>query len=324
MSRPLAVDLCCGVGGWAAGLIAEGFDVVGFDLHRLDHPLLPRFPGQKVIADVRTISGTSWRGKVELITASPPCTEFSRRCMPFRHGRPELWAGEPDLSIVRACERIALEAGAPLVLENVRGAVPWLGKPAHRSGPFYLWGDGVPPLLPTIGPCKTRYYDPSAPPGTPPRNSTAPQRGSTSGSAGRGPARALARRRTVAQATDQGGVGIMGIRLTIGSLWLVVSLLFLSMPLSSWAFEWWRRVVLGAYLWARHRWSGERRCPSTAGIVLNAQQSMNGPHSSSGTAGGTQCDKDRGHRGEHRAAWIAPYAPNRPGHAWTRVVVTWP
>jgi hypothetical protein len=31
---PIAVDLCCGLGGWTAGLLAEGYRVVGFDIVR--------------------------------------------------------------------------------------------------------------------------------------------------------------------------------------------------------------------------------------------------------------------------------------------------
>lgn len=156
--RPLAIDLCCGIGGWSRGLILEGWDVVGFDVQRFDHPRLKgcRFPGPMVVQDVRTIDGRTWRGRVDLIVASPPCTEFSRRRLPWRNGRPELWQGDPDLSVVEACRRIALEAGAPLVLENVQGAVRWIGRPVTRAGPFYLWGDGVPPLLPQIPACKGR------------------------------------------------------------------------------------------------------------------------------------------------------------------------
>ncbi len=55
---------------------------------------------------------------------------------------------EPDLSLVQACFRIASEAGVPLILENVRGAVPYLGHPMVRYGSRYLWGDGVPALVP--------------------------------------------------------------------------------------------------------------------------------------------------------------------------------
>ena len=32
--RPLAIDLFCGLGGWTEGLLAEGYDVVGFDIKR--------------------------------------------------------------------------------------------------------------------------------------------------------------------------------------------------------------------------------------------------------------------------------------------------
>ena len=30
--KPLAIDLFCGLGGWSEGLLAEGWDVVGFDI----------------------------------------------------------------------------------------------------------------------------------------------------------------------------------------------------------------------------------------------------------------------------------------------------
>jgi hypothetical protein len=29
--NPLAIDLFCGLGGWTDGLLAEGYDVIGFD-----------------------------------------------------------------------------------------------------------------------------------------------------------------------------------------------------------------------------------------------------------------------------------------------------
>ena len=34
MSQPIAIDLYAGLGGWTEGLLAEGYDVVGFDLER--------------------------------------------------------------------------------------------------------------------------------------------------------------------------------------------------------------------------------------------------------------------------------------------------
>jgi site-specific DNA-cytosine methylase len=32
--KPLAIGLFCGLGGWTEGLLAEGYDVVGFDIEQ--------------------------------------------------------------------------------------------------------------------------------------------------------------------------------------------------------------------------------------------------------------------------------------------------
>lgn len=31
-TKPLAIDLYCGLGGWAEGFLAEGYNVIGFDI----------------------------------------------------------------------------------------------------------------------------------------------------------------------------------------------------------------------------------------------------------------------------------------------------
>src|SRR5262249_20275133 len=54
MKRPLLIDLYCGLGGWAEGALAEGYDVIGFDIERheySDH----RYPAQLVLQDVSTL-----------------------------------------------------------------------------------------------------------------------------------------------------------------------------------------------------------------------------------------------------------------------------
>jgi len=114
-----------------------GWEVVGVDIERMP------YPAQQVIADVRTLPASALPGPFALVVASPPCEEFSR------HGM--LWCRAknpppPDLSLVEACYRIAREVRAPLVLENVRSAQPWLGRAAWNWGACYLWGDGVPVL----------------------------------------------------------------------------------------------------------------------------------------------------------------------------------
>jgi hypothetical protein len=137
--RPLALDLCCGMGGWTDGLIAAGFDVVGVDIYR--HK---KYRGELELCDLMQFDESRFL-EVVLVLASPPCTEYARwdKCPTwFAQGRPE-----PDPSLVNRCREIAANIGAPLVLENVRGAQRWIGPAVHHYGPFYLWGDGVPPLL---------------------------------------------------------------------------------------------------------------------------------------------------------------------------------
>lgn len=134
----LAIDLCCGLGGWARGLMAAGFEVIGFDIEPR-----PTYPGTMVVQDVRTIDGRRFRG-VDLIVASPPCTEFSRLDIPQTRKTAN---PNPDMSIVEACCRIAGEALAPFVMENVRGAKKFIPGCRARWGSCYLWGD-VPLLVP--------------------------------------------------------------------------------------------------------------------------------------------------------------------------------
>ena len=147
MSAPLAIDLCCGLGGWSTGLLAEGWRVIGFDLVRpRSFPAGARFVQQ----DVCTISGIPWRGRVALVVASPPCTEFSQ-CWNFaRHRTPDPDGG---MVLVRHCFRIAREASVPFLIENVAGARPFFepefGKPSWHVGPFYFWGDA--PVLRPMG-----------------------------------------------------------------------------------------------------------------------------------------------------------------------------
>lgn len=166
--KPLAIDLFCGLGGWTDGLLAEGWDVIGFDIEEHDYGDGMRYPAQLVLQDVLTIHGRQFKD-VSLIVASPPCQEFSYMAMPWSRAKqiaaalrgqgefPEGYTGSRTLEQLKAlfdaCFRIqreAIEAAGrfiPLVVENVRGACVWVGRSRWNYASFHLWGD-VPALMP--------------------------------------------------------------------------------------------------------------------------------------------------------------------------------
>lgn len=57
------------------------------------------------------------------------------------------YCGTTQFSRRNACMRIGKEAECPIVIENVRGAQPWVGKSRWNYGSFHLFGD-VPALMP--------------------------------------------------------------------------------------------------------------------------------------------------------------------------------
>ena len=63
---------------------------------------------------------------------------------------------EKELALFNACFRIQEEACAaagrhiPLIIENVRGAIPWVGRSRWNWGPFHFWGEDIPALMPTF------------------------------------------------------------------------------------------------------------------------------------------------------------------------------
>jgi C-5 cytosine-specific DNA methylase len=158
---PLAIDLFTGLHGWAEGLVAEGWEVVGFDLEDMCKQFGEPRPAHVhlVIQDVLTIHGSQFKDAA-LIVASPPCQEYSYMAMPWSRAkaiRAEYLSGVRDraklTALFDACFRIQREAceaagrHIPLIVENVRGAQEWVGRSRWAYGSFHLWGD-VPALMP--------------------------------------------------------------------------------------------------------------------------------------------------------------------------------
>ena len=130
---------------------------------------LAKYPAQLVLQDVLTLDGRQFKD-AQLIVASPPCTEFSYMAMPWSRGKQIAAAFRGDISpeglpvpfpdeyegsrnrqqltaLFDACFRIQSEAceaagrHIPMVVENVKGAQPWVGRAHANYGSFYLWGD---------------------------------------------------------------------------------------------------------------------------------------------------------------------------------------
>jgi hypothetical protein len=150
MSRPLCIDLFCGLGGWTEGFLSEGYEVIGFDIERHiygDH----QYPAQLVLQDVRTLHGSQFKDAT-VIVASSPCQEFSYRAMPWKRAKA---LGPPVLGMELFAQagRIQKEACAaagryiPMIQENVKGAQKYVGRAQWHYGSFYLWGD-IPALMP--------------------------------------------------------------------------------------------------------------------------------------------------------------------------------
>lgn len=169
--KPLCVELFAGCFGWSAGWLELGGRSIGFDIEHLPHHGPVPSGSELVLQDVLTLHGSQFKD-AELLLASPPCQEFSFMAMPFSRGKriaaalrgqgefPNGYRGSrtiPDLTrLFDVCFRIQREACEaagkfiPLVVENVRGAQPWVGRSKYNYGSFHLFGD-VPALMPSTG-----------------------------------------------------------------------------------------------------------------------------------------------------------------------------
>ena len=168
MSKPLVIELFCGMFGWSAGWLALGGEAIGFDIeHQPYHGPVPK-GAHLVLQDVLTLHGSQFKDAA-LILASSPCQAYSYMAMPWTRAKqiaralrgqdvfPDGYEGYTTIAELNALfeapkriQREACEAAGryiPMIQENVRGAIPWVGRSQWNFGSYHLWGD-VPALMP--------------------------------------------------------------------------------------------------------------------------------------------------------------------------------
>ncbi len=142
MSKPVVIDLCCGRFGWAKGFLSEGFRVIGFDLQKMCE--VPE-GADLVLQDVLTVTSKQIE-RAAGVVASTPCQEFSVWGMRHFHPNPPL--PEIGIKLFNHVRDLCESAGVPYIMENVRAAQQFVGPSVNHLGPFHLWGNAVPAIMP--------------------------------------------------------------------------------------------------------------------------------------------------------------------------------
>lgn len=151
------LDLFAGRLGWSKAFLARGWKVLAIDL--IPPPAIPDgctfvqadvlklgwLPGDGLVYchdDGRIIN----LGFYDFICGSSPCEQFSVHGMKHFHPNPPY----PELGtkLFNHTRSICEASCVPYVMENVRAAQQFVGQAVNHCGPFYLWGNAVPPLLP--------------------------------------------------------------------------------------------------------------------------------------------------------------------------------
>lgn len=152
------LDLFCGRFGWGRAFAARGWEVVGIDL--IQPPKIP--DGCKFVQ--MDILKFEWLPDwdFDFICASPPCEQFS--CFSMKMWQPNPAYPDMGINLFTRTRAICESSGLPYVIENVRGAIQFVGQPVNRTGAFCLWGNAVPGILPK-GLTKSKWFKRPGKPG---------------------------------------------------------------------------------------------------------------------------------------------------------------
>lgn len=149
------LDLFCGRLGWGKAFSARGWEVVGVDL--IEPPEVPNGCQMRLIdvlklevrnGEIGFNAGTHWAswGHFDFICASSPCEQFSVHGM--KHFPPNPPYPEMGIKLFNHTRALCEASGLPYIMENVRAAQQFVGRAVNHVGPFFLWGNAVPLLLP--------------------------------------------------------------------------------------------------------------------------------------------------------------------------------
>lgn len=140
------LDLFSGLGGASEAFV----DCPKWNVLRVENnPLLSGVPNT-VIMDINNFTPIGHTEKIELVWASPPCTQFSggfSSPKAIASRSPEgLDSYNPDMSLLeKAIEIIEIMKPKYWVIENVVGSIryfrKYLGEPKQIIGPYVLWGN---------------------------------------------------------------------------------------------------------------------------------------------------------------------------------------
>ena len=143
------LDLFCGRWGWSRAFAARGWECVGVDL--IEPSEMPKnctFLKRDILEEIDEcfMYGGYYGPRFDFIVASSPCEQFSVYGLKCFHPNPPY--PELGIKLFNHARQLCEASGVPYVMENVKASQRFIGTAAHHCGPFYLWGSGVPPLLP--------------------------------------------------------------------------------------------------------------------------------------------------------------------------------
>lgn len=143
--KPVMIDLFAGRMGWSRAFLEKGFHVIAFDLVMPDCDVPDGV--EYILRDVLTLTADDLRAYGAIFaTCSSPCEQFSVHGMKHFHPNPKY--PEMGIKLFNHARYLLEELTIPYVMENVRPSEKFVGKATNHTGPFYLWGPGVPAVFP--------------------------------------------------------------------------------------------------------------------------------------------------------------------------------